>query len=140
MKDNFIITSNIEDMDIDIVFDFISNSYWANGIPLSVFKKAISNSLCFGILTGDKTQVGFARMITDKATYAYLADVFIIEEYRVEFVRDPMEKRGVDSNIWIWEPPNYTKDYRYFQAFFIFLRYFHFYLSHDHNFVTVVKP
>tara|TARA_Y100000296_G_scaffold60037_1_gene69471 strand:+ start:2256 stop:3839 length:1584 start_codon:yes stop_codon:yes gene_type:complete len=38
-------------------------------------------------------------------------DGIIIEEYRVEFVRDPMEKRGVDSNIWIWEPPNYTKDY-----------------------------
>ena len=60
---------------------FLTRSYWAEGISKEVIKRSIEGALCFGVFENDK-QIGFARMITDKATFAYLADVFIIEEYR----------------------------------------------------------
>lgn len=56
-------------------------SYWANGIPLETVKKSLDHSLCFGLFNGEQ-QIGFARMVTDRATYAYLADVFIEDGYR----------------------------------------------------------
>ena len=55
----------------------IANTYWAKNIPLETMNKAIDNSLCFGVYESNNQQVGFARMITDKSTFAYLADVFI---------------------------------------------------------------
>lgn len=83
---NFRVTDNKDDMDIDAIHDFISQSYWAKDVPKSVMIKAIENSLCFAVLVGDlshsEKQVGFARLITDSATFAYLADVYILEEYR----------------------------------------------------------
>ncbi|WP_076414109.1 GNAT family N-acetyltransferase [Shewanella sp. UCD-KL12] len=79
------ISTDLVEMDIDIIHAVISESYWAKGIPKTVLQKALNHSLCFGVFTdvqdGDK-QVGFGRMITDRATYAYLADVFIVDEYR----------------------------------------------------------
>jgi GNAT superfamily N-acetyltransferase len=69
-------------MDLDLVHSFISRSYWASGIPIDTLKKAMENSLCFGVFHEKDGQVGFARMITDKATFAYLADVFILQEHR----------------------------------------------------------
>jgi GNAT superfamily N-acetyltransferase len=68
-------------IDIPLVHAFLSNSYWARGRPLGVVEKSIRYSLCFGAYAGDH-QVGFARLITDRAVFAYLADVFIIPEYR----------------------------------------------------------
>jgi len=76
------ISTNLADMDIAVIHGCISNSYWAKGIPISVLEKAISNSLCFGVFTDSGQQVGFARLITDSATFAYLADVFILEAHR----------------------------------------------------------
>lgn len=69
-------------MNLSVIHQYISRSYWAKDIPLSTMKKAIENSLCFGVFNGSDEQVGFARMITDKATFAYLADVFILENHR----------------------------------------------------------
>lgn len=69
-------------MDISFIHSFLAKSYWAGGIPLETLTKAIENSLCFGVFAESGEQVGFARMITDCATYAYLADVFIIEAHR----------------------------------------------------------
>jgi N-acetylglutamate synthase-like GNAT family acetyltransferase len=69
-------------MNLSVIHDFISSSYWAKDIPLATLKTAIENSLCFGVFTNEGVQVGFARMITDKATFAYLADVFILETHR----------------------------------------------------------
>ena len=60
---------------------FLTDSYWARGIPREVVARAIENSLCFGVY-GDGKQVGFARVISDYATYAYIADVFVLESYR----------------------------------------------------------
>lgn len=80
-KDRFIITTDKEKFDIDLIHSFLKRSYWAEGISKEVIRKSIDGALCFGVFENDK-QIGFARMITDKATFAYLADVFIIEEYR----------------------------------------------------------
>lgn len=76
------ISNELNEMDIDVIHAFISKSYWAKDIPKSVLQKALAHSLCFGVFTNDKQQIGFGRLITDRATYAYLADVFIIDEYR----------------------------------------------------------
>ena len=56
-------------------------SYWAEGIPITILEKALKNSLCFGVFSDPGEQVGFARMITDSATFAYLADVFIVDAH-----------------------------------------------------------
>lgn len=69
-------------LDFDVIFQFISTSYWAKGIPVSTMEKAIEHSLCLGVYTGNNQQIGFARVITDYATFAYLADVFVVEEHR----------------------------------------------------------
>jgi GNAT superfamily N-acetyltransferase len=68
-------------MDIDIIHGYLSRSYWAQGLPRAIVQKCMEGSLCFAVLHGSQ-QVGFARVITDKATFGYLADVFILEEYR----------------------------------------------------------
>ena len=68
-------------MDIDLIHSFLTRSYWAESISKEIIRRSIEGALCFGVFENDK-QVGFARMITDKATFAYLADVFIIDEYR----------------------------------------------------------
>lgn len=75
-------SSKTNDMDVSVIHGYISRSYWATNIPLPTMKKAIDNSLCFGVFTDSGEQVAFARMITDSATFAYLADVFVLEEHR----------------------------------------------------------
>jgi GNAT superfamily N-acetyltransferase len=68
-------------LDVELIHSFLAGTYWAAGIPRSVVEKAIANSLCFGIYV-EGNQVGFARVITDLATFGYLADVFVIPEHR----------------------------------------------------------
>src|SRR5262249_9087518 len=70
-------------LDVDAIHDFLSQSYWAAAIPRSVVERSCANSLCFGVYC-DGAQVGLARMITDKATFAYLADVYILPEHRAK--------------------------------------------------------
>ncbi len=82
MIEGYKITTDQSKMNFAIIHGFIANSYWAKGIPESTLKKAMANSLCFAILTEAGDQVGFARMISDYATFAYLADVFIDEAHR----------------------------------------------------------
>ena len=87
-KDHFTITTDKEKFDIDIIYSFLTQSYWAEGISKEIVQRSIDAALCFAVFDNDNAdlpagrQVGFARMITDKATFAYLADVFIIEKYR----------------------------------------------------------
>ncbi|MDM7862324.1 GNAT family N-acetyltransferase [Alteromonas sp. ASW11-36] len=76
------ISTNRDDLDFDVIYGFISTSYWATGIPREVMQKAIDNSLCFGAYNTAGEQIAFARVTTDKATFAYLADVFVLESYR----------------------------------------------------------
>ena len=60
---------------------YLTRSYWAAGIPFETVKRSIEHSLCVAVLSGD-VQVAFARVITDQATFAYLADVYVLEEHR----------------------------------------------------------
>ena len=82
MINGYRISSDQGEMDVESIHKFISQSYWAKGIPIETLKKAIDNSLCFGVFNSEGVQVGFARMITDSATYAYLADVYVLGEHR----------------------------------------------------------
>jgi len=76
------VSSELSEMDFDVIHGFIANSYWAQGMPAALLQKALSNSLCFGVFDKDNQQLAFARLITDKATFAYLADVFVLESHR----------------------------------------------------------
>ncbi|MCL6269358.1 GNAT family N-acetyltransferase [Sansalvadorimonas sp. 2012CJ34-2] len=81
-RDQYLISTDVESLDIPLIHDFLSNkAYWCRGIPYEIVERSIENSLCFGLFFNN-IQVGFARLITDKATFAYLADVFILPEHR----------------------------------------------------------
>jgi GNAT superfamily N-acetyltransferase len=80
---DFYISNDRSKLNIDLICNFLSNrSYWANGRTRSVIEKSINNSLCFGVYEANGQQVGFARIISDFAVFAWLLDVFILEEYR----------------------------------------------------------
>jgi ribosomal protein S18 acetylase RimI-like enzyme len=81
MKKEFIISSDKSMIKIDDVVTLLGKSYWAAARSKEIIIKSIENSFCFGVYDDNK-QIGFARMITDYATYAYLCDVIIDEEYR----------------------------------------------------------
>lgn len=82
MEIRFEISYDKERMDIDVIHKYLCRSYWAQGIDIETIKTAIENSLCFGAFLENGSQIGFARLITDYSTFAYLADVFVLEEYR----------------------------------------------------------
>lgn len=79
---NFYVSDDKLHLNIDLIHAFLTRSYWAKNISLATVKKSIEHSLCFGIYAAEHQQVGFARVITDQATFAYLSDVFVLEEYR----------------------------------------------------------
>ncbi len=80
-RDTFTVSSDPACFDLDAIHAYLSTSYWAKGIPIETVERSIRNSLCFGLFDGTE-QIGFARVITDHATYAYLADVYVLEAYR----------------------------------------------------------
>jgi len=67
--------------DIEVIHNFLTNSYWAKGRTIEQIEKSIENTFCFGIYINNE-QVGFARVLTDKVVFAYLMDVFIVEKHR----------------------------------------------------------
>ena len=77
----FLISTDRSKLDVDVIHGFLSRSYWALGIPRETVARSIENSLCFGVYD-NSNQIGFARVVSDFATYAYVADVFILEPYR----------------------------------------------------------
>lgn len=80
-KGKFVISTDEERFDLDMVHGFLTGSYWAEGISREVVARSIQNSLCFGVFC-DSKQIGFARVISDYATFAYIGDVFVLESYR----------------------------------------------------------
>ncbi|HEX8706824.1 MAG TPA: GNAT family N-acetyltransferase [Pyrinomonadaceae bacterium] len=81
-RGDFVISTDPSRLDLTVVHDYLSQvSYWATGRPLETVERSIKHSLAFGLYDGER-QVGFARVITDYATFAWLADVFILEAYR----------------------------------------------------------
>jgi GNAT superfamily N-acetyltransferase len=94
-RGEFLISTDPARLDVEMIYEFLTNCYWARGVPREVVARSIEHSLCFGIydessetfpgLAQDKrhgAQVGFARVITDFATIAYLGDVFVLESHR----------------------------------------------------------
>ncbi|MGH9823066.1 MAG: GNAT family N-acetyltransferase [Blastocatellia bacterium] len=81
-RDEFVISTDKRRLDLDLIHGYLSGeSYWATGRPRDVTERSIENSLAFGIYKGSR-QVGFARVITDYATLAWIADVFVLQEFR----------------------------------------------------------
>jgi GNAT superfamily N-acetyltransferase len=81
-RGDFFVSTDPALLDVTLLHDFLANrSYWATGRPLDVVRHSLDHSLCFGLYEKSR-QVGFARVVTDRATFAWLCDVFILEEYR----------------------------------------------------------
>jgi GNAT superfamily N-acetyltransferase len=80
-RDNFTVTDDPARLDRDVIRRFLASSYWAKNIPTATVDRSLDNSLCFALLDGAR-QVGFARVVSDRATFAYLADVFVLPDYR----------------------------------------------------------
>lgn len=96
------ISTEPERLDIAVIHGYLTQSYWSPGIPRAVVERAMANSMCIGLYLGAE-QVGFARVVTDKATFAYLADVFVLEPHRgqglskrlMAFVKSHPELQGL---------------------------------------------
>lgn len=81
-KEGFLISTDGKRLQLDVIHRFLSeSSYWAKGVPFEVVRKSIEHSLCFGVYESER-QIGFGRVVTDLATFGYLADVFVLPEYR----------------------------------------------------------
>lgn len=96
------ITTDKQRMNLDVIHSYLTRSYWSPGISREIIEKAMQHSLCFGIFAGN-TQIGFARLITDYTTFAYLADVFILETHQgmglgkqlMEYILDYPDVQGL---------------------------------------------
>jgi len=81
-RDGYTISTDKARFDVAAIHAYLTHSYWSPGIPKAVVQRAVEGSLCFGLFAETGQQVGFARAITDGATFAYLADVYVLEEHR----------------------------------------------------------
>jgi GNAT superfamily N-acetyltransferase len=81
-RDGYLISTDRARLDLELIHEFLSRStYWAQGRPTTIVQRSIENSLCFGVYKGAQ-QVGFARVVTDRATFAWLCDLFVVEAHR----------------------------------------------------------
>lgn len=82
MTGGYRLSFDASDMQVDAIHAFLAQSYWAENIARAVVERAIAGSLCVGTFAPSGEQVGFARVVTDRATFAYLADVYVLEAHR----------------------------------------------------------
>jgi GNAT superfamily N-acetyltransferase len=81
-NEQYVVSTDKDRLDLEMIHNFLSTqSYWAKGIPRTTLEESIRHSLCFGLFHGNE-QIGFARIVSDLATIAYLADVFVVPQYR----------------------------------------------------------
>lgn len=80
-KGEFTISVDNDQLQLDEIFGYLSRSYWAAGRSLAVVKRSLQNSLCFGLFHANR-QIGLVRVVTDYATFAYVCDVYVLEEYQ----------------------------------------------------------
>jgi GNAT superfamily N-acetyltransferase len=82
----YTVSTDVKDIDRELVFRFLhDDAYWSEGLPREIFERSLAGSLCFSAFAGDpseRRQVGFARVVTDRATFAWLCDVFVLAEHR----------------------------------------------------------
>jgi GNAT superfamily N-acetyltransferase len=81
LPEGYAISSDSSRLDLDVIHGFLAQSYWAKAIPREIVEHSVRNSLCWGVYHEER-QVGFARVISDRATFAYLCDVFILPDHR----------------------------------------------------------
>jgi GNAT superfamily N-acetyltransferase len=81
-RDGYLISTDRARIDRAAVHAFLTHAYWSVGVPREVVDRSIEGSLCFGLYAPDGSQAGFARAVTDYATYGYLADVYVLEPHR----------------------------------------------------------
>ena len=81
-RDGFAVSTDRTRLDVDLIHRFLTTCYWAKGIPRETVARSLEHSLCFGVYDGSGAQVGFARVVSDFATVAYLGDVFVLETHR----------------------------------------------------------
>jgi GNAT superfamily N-acetyltransferase len=82
-RGEYVISDDPARLDVDAIHDFLSNhAYWSPGVPIEVVRRAISGSLNFGLYSADGAQVGFTRVVTDRATFAWICDVYVLPEHR----------------------------------------------------------
>lgn len=81
-RGEYFVSTDPARVDLAVVHGYLTRSYWCPGVSREVVRRSVANSLPFGVYHRSGVQVGFARVVTDKATYAYLADVFVLEEHR----------------------------------------------------------
>jgi GNAT superfamily N-acetyltransferase len=81
-RGEFLISTDPARLDLDVIHKFLTNCYWARGVPREVVARSMERALCFGIYDGRGAQLGFARVISDFATIAYVGDVFVLESHR----------------------------------------------------------
>src|ERR1700723_1404517 len=81
-RGEFLVSTQRARLDLDVIYGYLTNSYWAKGIPRETVARSIDHALCFGVYDGNGAQVGFARVISDFATIAYVGDVFVLESHR----------------------------------------------------------
>ena len=95
---NYCFSTDKNKLDVNYIHKYLSiDSYWSKNIPIEIVQKSIDGSLCFGVYCNDQ-QVGFARVITDEATFAYLADVFIDKEHRKKGLSKELMKFILESD------------------------------------------
>jgi GNAT superfamily N-acetyltransferase len=87
--DGIEVSTDVARLDVEAVHAFLAVSYWSPGLPRAVLERALSNSLCFGAYEAGR-QVGFARVVTDRATFAWLCDVFVVESHRRRGIADAL--------------------------------------------------
>lgn len=90
-RDGFTVSTDPARVDVNAAHAYLATSYWAEGIPRDVVERALQGSLCFGLYEGER-QIGLARVITDRATFAYLCDVYVLPE-----------RRGLGLGRWLME-------------------------------------
>ena len=135
-SDQYEISTDHSRLDIAVIHDFLRSSYWAQGISRAVVERSIQHSLCFGAFFSGR-QVGFARVVTDYAAFAYVADVFVVPEHRGRGVAK-MLMRAIVEHPELQELRRLllaTRDAHGLYAQFGFQP-----LAHPEHFMTIHKP
>ena len=81
-RDGYVLSTDPARLDRDAIHAYLAASYWAEAIPRTVFDRSVDNAMCFGLRAPDGSQAGFARIVSDRATVAYLGDVFVLAPHR----------------------------------------------------------
>lgn len=126
-KGQYSISTDPQRLDLDAVHAYLSRSFWAEGIPKELVAKAAANSLCFALFDG-ASQIGFARVVTDRAIYAYLCDVYVLESHR-----------GLGLGTWLMEAVMGHPDLQGLRRFQLVTRDAHG-LYERHGFATPENP